>query len=137
MDAALSDAVSFRVSLGCLFRYVNTLSDCSRCLFLFTKSLSDCLRAFRLFTLSLSDFPSVLMWLLTLDASLSDAVSFGCSYHGFFRRRLFQPLYISDGDALLRTVLLFSRHGCFLRTQMLSSDANVSLDTDSYRGLLT
>ena len=117
-DAALSDAVSFGVCLGCLFRYVYALSDCLRFLFRITLSLSDCLRAFVLFRLSLSDFPSFLMRLLTLDAALSDAVYFGCCYRWFFARRLFRPLFLSDADALLQTLLLFFGCGCFLWTQL-------------------
>ena len=70
------------------------------------------------------------MRLLTLDMALSDAVTFGCCYRVFFGRRLFRTLFLLDADTLLLAPVL-------LRTRMLSSDADVSLDADSHGGVLT
>ena len=78
LTLSLSEAF-YTVSFGLFtrFRTVYAVSFVLCCLFHIMLSLSDCLRAFGMFTLSPMDFLSVLMRFLTLDAALSDAISFG------------------------------------------------------------
>ena len=105
-----------------------------------------------MFTLSLSEY-AVSFGLFTRFWTFY-AVSFGFSFcsdavaylgRSFFGRRLFRmmlPRFFRTPS--LSAVVSFGRGGCsssdaavLLWTQMLSSDADVSSDADSYGGVLT